>query len=164
MLQSGSVRTTRGAVFIGNGSEDRKVEIDIGIIPADEEVLISFIATVNYVSSSAMILLKNQGVVRSNEAPDLFTDDPRTNQFGDVTEQEAQLEQTLVYLPMVSRDHLTCSTEETKPTDVMLVIDRSRSMGNEGKLAAAVTAAGSFLDGMNFTQDQAGICLLLRNG
>jgi len=65
-----------------------------------------------------------------------------------------------INLPIVFGPHPTptpCPSDQYVPPDVMLVLDRSGSMANEGKMDAAKNAVRIFLSQMDFNQEKAGI-------
>ncbi len=65
-----------------------------------------------------------------------------------------------LHLPIVIGPHPTptpCPSDQYIPPDVMLVLDRSGSMADEGKMGAAKQAIRVFLSQMDFSQEKAGI-------
>ena len=75
-LVVGSVSSSTGTVTSGNGAGDDVVAVTVGSIAAGTGVTIRFQVTINGGLPPGVDAVSNQGVVSSNELPDLRTDDP----------------------------------------------------------------------------------------
>ena len=84
-LVVGSVTTTIGSVTIGNNGGDTMVDVNIGTIPANTTVTITYDVTINDPIPTGVTDLTNQGLIESNETPDFITDDPSTGTVDDPT-------------------------------------------------------------------------------
>ena len=84
-LVSGSVLTTLGTVTGGNAGTP-PVTVAIGTIPANGSATVSFRVTINSPLPMGTTSVANQGVVSSDELPDVDTDDPDTTDPDDETE------------------------------------------------------------------------------
>ena len=74
-LVVGSVTTSQGTITSGNGGVP-PVTVDVGTINGGASVTIGFRVLINDPLPDNTSLIENQGVVESNELPDLLTDDP----------------------------------------------------------------------------------------
>jgi uncharacterized repeat protein (TIGR01451 family) len=83
-LVPGSVQTSQGTVTGGNAGTP-PITVDIGSIPVNASVTISYRVTINKPLPPAVQVIVNQGVVTSNELPPIPTNDPRTPPKGDPT-------------------------------------------------------------------------------
>ncbi len=90
-LVVGSVRTSQGSVIDGNGAGDTNVTVDVGTIPSGGEVYISLEVTINDPLPENVTEVYNQGVVESNELPDVPTDDPESLEEDDGTPTAVEL-------------------------------------------------------------------------
>ena len=84
-LNVGSVTTTIGVVSIGNTAGDALVDVAVGTIPAGGSVTIVYRVTINDPLADGVTELVNQGLIESDETPDLNTDDPSTGTEDDPT-------------------------------------------------------------------------------
>ena len=85
-LVVGSVSATpAGTVVLGNTPGDTSVRVNIGTLDVGASVTVSFDVTINDPFLGALDQVQNQGVIGSNELPDLPTDNPATVVDGDVT-------------------------------------------------------------------------------
>ncbi|UCE17544.1 MAG: hypothetical protein JSV84_11705, partial [Gemmatimonadota bacterium] len=81
----GSVATSQGSVTQGNGPGDTAVGVNIGTMLPGNSVTITFLVTINDPFPTGVTQIWNQGVVTSNEVPDVYTDDPDTIPSNDPT-------------------------------------------------------------------------------
>jgi uncharacterized repeat protein (TIGR01451 family) len=85
-LVAGSVQTSHGTVQSGNNGHNTPIQVVIGTIAGSGgQVMISFKVTVNSTLPPEIVALVNQGLVKSHEQSDLFTDDPTTSAEADPT-------------------------------------------------------------------------------
>jgi uncharacterized repeat protein (TIGR01451 family)/fimbrial isopeptide formation D2 family protein len=84
-LINGSVTSTQGVVTTGNGVGDTFIDIAIGAIQAFQTVTISYQVSINNPLADGVSAISNQGLVSSDEVPDLLTDDPATATNDDPT-------------------------------------------------------------------------------
>ena len=75
-LLSGSVSTTLGSTSAGNGSGDTQVDVSIGLLPPNGSVTIRYKVTINDPLPANIVAIQLQGLVSSDQLPDLLTDDP----------------------------------------------------------------------------------------
>jgi hypothetical protein len=85
------VRTNQGTVTTGNNPGDTTVAVDIGTIPAGGAVDISLQVTINDPLPPGVTQVSNQGVVSSNEMPNVPTDDPTSSEDDDRTPTAVEL-------------------------------------------------------------------------
>jgi uncharacterized repeat protein (TIGR01451 family) len=90
-LVVGSVRTSQGMVTRGNNAGDTSVAVDIGTIPRGGTVNISLQVIVNDPLPEGVTQISNQGLVSSNELPDVPTDDPESIERDDSTPTAVEL-------------------------------------------------------------------------
>ncbi|MFP4395893.1 MAG: pre-peptidase C-terminal domain-containing protein, partial [Anaerolineales bacterium] len=90
-LITGSVRTSWGAVMMGNAPGDASVIVDLGVVAAGAVITIEFQARIDDPLPDDVTVLANQGWISSNELPDVPTDDPDTPEEGDPTETPIDL-------------------------------------------------------------------------
>jgi len=90
-LVVGSVQTSQGTVTRGNSAGDASVTVDIGTMLSGREVYISLQVTINDPLPAGVTEVTNQGVIESNELPDVPTDDPETLQEDDETPTAVEL-------------------------------------------------------------------------
>jgi len=83
-LVAGTVATSQGTVTGGNAGTP-PVAVDIGAMPIGTSVTISYRVTINSPLPNTVERLVNQGFVKSNELPDIPTNDPKTPASGDPT-------------------------------------------------------------------------------
>ncbi|MBX3052028.1 MAG: DUF11 domain-containing protein [Caldilineaceae bacterium] len=81
----GTVQTNAGTVTTGNGPGHTTVAVNIGTLPGESTVTISFRVTINNPLPGGVTQIANQGTVHSNQLPSLPTDDPDTPTNGDPT-------------------------------------------------------------------------------
>ncbi len=74
-LVAGSVQTSLGTVTGGNAGVP-PVTVSVGFIDPGQVATISFRVTINDPLPMGVTFVRNQGVVSSNELPDVLTDDP----------------------------------------------------------------------------------------
>ncbi len=84
-LVSGSVSSSLGTVTRGNGADDAEVEVEIGAVPGQSDVSLSFRATIADPLPSGVNLVANQAAVDSQELPTLLSDDPELPADSDPT-------------------------------------------------------------------------------
>ncbi len=84
-LIAGSVATNVGSLALGNGSGDTALRVNVGNLPPDATVRISFSVLILNDAPAAFDRVTNQGAVASGNAGGLPTDDPTTAQSGDGT-------------------------------------------------------------------------------
>jgi uncharacterized repeat protein (TIGR01451 family) len=90
-LVVGSVQTSQGTVTRGNTAGDTSVAVDVGTIPRGGRVNISLQVVVNDPLPEGVTQISNQGLVRSNESPDVPTDDPDSVDDDDTTPTAVEL-------------------------------------------------------------------------
>jgi len=90
-LVVGSVQTSQGTVTSGNNPGDTTIVVDIGTIPSGGTVDISLQVTVNDPLPGGVNQVSNQGVVSSDDLPDVPTDDPTTIEEDDDTPTAVEL-------------------------------------------------------------------------
>lgn len=84
-LVNGSVDSNRGIVVSGNGGE-ASIRVEIPALPGRSRPLrISYLVTVNNPLLPGVTVLRNQGLLTSDQLPPLVTDDPNTVAINDVT-------------------------------------------------------------------------------
>jgi uncharacterized repeat protein (TIGR01451 family)/fimbrial isopeptide formation D2 family protein len=83
-LVVGSVQSSAGTV-IGGNSGTPPVSVNVGAIPGDETVTITFRVTLPNPLPAGVTQVSNQGVVTSTQLPAQQTDDPNTATVGDPT-------------------------------------------------------------------------------
>lgn len=96
-LVVGSVQPSPGAVVRGNNAGDNSVAVTISnLAGGGGEAVISYRVTINAPFPAGVAMLKNQGIVASDDLPDLPTDDPTTLQPGDPTQTPVLAQPLLV--------------------------------------------------------------------
>ena len=75
-LIAGSVATNVGSLALGNGSDDTALRVNVGNLPPDATVRISFSVLILNDAPAAFDRVTNQGAVASGNAVWLPTDDP----------------------------------------------------------------------------------------
>ncbi|HEY3568750.1 MAG TPA: IPTL-CTERM sorting domain-containing protein [Thermoanaerobaculia bacterium] len=84
-LVAGSVTTSQGTVTQGNLAGETTVAVNLGTLPPQTTVTITFMVKINNPFPSGVTMVSNQGVVKGSNIPDVSTDDPRTTPNGDPT-------------------------------------------------------------------------------
>jgi uncharacterized repeat protein (TIGR01451 family) len=84
-LVAGSVTTSQGTITQGNLAGDTTVSVNLGTLPPQTPVTVSFVVKINNPFPAGVTSVSNQGVVRGSNIPDVSTDDPVTAPNGDPT-------------------------------------------------------------------------------
>lgn len=77
-LVAGSVQTSQGTITSGNSENDTSVRVEIGDVPSNSTVEISFQVFINNALPSNVTQVVNQGQLTSTDLPTIPTDDPDT--------------------------------------------------------------------------------------
>jgi len=75
-LVIGSVSTSQGSVTAGNAGMGSAVQVDVGTLAIGASVTITFQVLIDDPLAAGLTFLRNQGVVGSDELPEVLTDDP----------------------------------------------------------------------------------------
>ena len=97
-LNIGSVTSTHGVITAGNTVGDVLVDVTIATIPAGATVTVVYRVTINDPLADGVVDLTNQGLISSDETPDLLTDDPVTVPGDDPTVMPVDAAPDLVVL------------------------------------------------------------------
>jgi hypothetical protein len=84
-LVAGSVTTSQGTITHGNLAGETTVAVDLGTLPPQTPVTVSFLVKINNPFPAGVTSVSNQGVVKGSNIPDVSTDDPATAPHGDPT-------------------------------------------------------------------------------
>ncbi len=137
-LVIGSVQTTQGTITSGNAGTP-PVTVNIGTIPAGGSVTISFRVKINNPLPAGVTQVANQGVVSSNNFPNVPTDDPKTPQPNDPTVTP------VVTAPVISAakaDSLIVDADGNgvpSPGDTLLYTVTIRNTGNAAATSVVFT-------------------------
>ncbi|MEM6702675.1 MAG: hypothetical protein AAF690_08235 [Acidobacteriota bacterium] len=86
-LTAGSVTTTQGTITLGNGAGNTSLTVDVGDIASGVTVTITFDVTLNAPLPAGLMVISNQGVADTPDAPGgVPTDDPDTPNPDDPTD------------------------------------------------------------------------------
>ena len=77
--------TSQGTVTQGNVTGDTSVTVNLGTLPPQTPVTVSFQVKINNPFPTGVTTVSNQGVVSGSNIPDVSTDDPVTAPNGDPT-------------------------------------------------------------------------------
>lgn len=80
LLVEGSVTTTQGTIVEGNGPGDTQVEVDLGVVPANSQAIVTFRSTVKTGFVPTPLWVENQA-----SALGIASDHPSTGPVGDPT-------------------------------------------------------------------------------
>lgn len=84
-LVPGSVQTSHGSIARGNGEDDASVRVEIGEVPSNGTVEISFQVFIINALPLNVTDVENQGLLASTDLPNIPTDDPETPEPDDPT-------------------------------------------------------------------------------
>jgi len=128
-LVTGSVMTSRGTVTGGNAGTP-PVTVDLGEIPGGESAVISFQVTINNPLPAGVEIISNQGLVSSNEEPDLPTDDPDVPGDDDPTDTPVTADPVLSVIKTDSLFDDADGDGFVSPGDTLLYIITVANSGN----------------------------------
>ena len=85
-LMTGTVTTSQGSVILGNTGGDTAVQVAVGTLSIGSSVTITFQVVIDNPLAAGLTYLRNQGVVGSDEIPNVPTDDPDVVGMDDPTD------------------------------------------------------------------------------
>ncbi len=131
-LVVGSVTTTQGSVATGNTAGDASIKVNIGTIPPQGSVTISYDTAVNSPLPAGVTELVNQAVVNSTELPPIDSDDPDEPGTDDPTIVPVFAAPDLV----ISKDD---GNDESAAGDTVIYTLTYRNVGNQDATGTTIT-------------------------
>jgi uncharacterized repeat protein (TIGR01451 family) len=131
-LVVGSVTTSQGSVTVGNTAGDSTIEVNIGTIPPQGSVTITYDTTVNNPIPPGVTELVNQAVVNSNELPPEDSDDPDEPGTDDPTVVPVAAAPDLV----ITKDD---NSDESAPGDTVIYTLTYQNVGNQAATGVTIS-------------------------
>ncbi|MCL4860529.1 MAG: DUF11 domain-containing protein [Caldilineaceae bacterium] len=133
-LVTGSVQRSQGAVIMGNGPGDERVEIALGAMAPGAAATVTFQVMIGDPLPQGVFQVSNQATVSGANIDDTLSDDPTTDAVGDATRTTVTATPVLL---VTKRDFLFVDADgddEAGPGDTLLYNVR---IVNQGNAAAA---------------------------
>ena len=133
-LMAGSVQRSQGAVSLGNGPDDERVEIALGSMAPAAAATVTFQVMISDPLPQGVFQVSNQATISGANIDDTLSDDPTTDAVGDATRTTVTATPVLL---VTKRDFLFIDADgddEAGPGDTLLYNVR---IVNQGNAAAA---------------------------